>query len=136
MAPCQDLLICCFYSNVDVSACFYLFVRIILSTLAKVFPTLSESSNSLVGLVRDRSSSVCYFHFPFQYAFMTSVFRESSKVWSYAEGTYLPRWMTFQVFIPLVLLQLLNIFWYYLMLRILARSVLLFLSARPATDHT
>jgi hypothetical protein len=31
--------------------------------------------------------------------------------------------MTYQVFIPLVLLQILNLFWYYLMMRILARFV-------------
>ena len=56
-----------------------------------------------------------------EFAYMAA--SESSKVWNNNNGTYLPRWMTYQVFIPLVLLQLLNMFWYYFMMRILARFV-------------
>ena len=48
---------------------------------------------------------------------------ESSKVWKAVDGTYLVYWMRYQVFLPLVLLQLLNLFWYYLMIGILVRSV-------------
>ena len=32
-------------------------------------------------------------------------------------------WMRYQIFAPLVLLQLLNLFWYHLMWKILIRSV-------------
>lgn len=49
---------------------------------------------------------------------------ESSKVWRVADGTYLVHWMRYQVFLPLALLQLLNLFWYYLMMRILVRAVI------------
>ena len=48
---------------------------------------------------------------------------ETSKVWKAVDGTYLAQWMRYQVFLPLVLLQFLNLFWYYLMMRVLARSV-------------
>ncbi|KAG5639274.1 hypothetical protein H0H81_004935 [Sphagnurus paluster] len=48
---------------------------------------------------------------------------ESSKVWNATQGTYLPSWMPTQIFIPLALLQLLNLFWYYLMIRILYRAL-------------
>lgn len=34
-------------------------------------------------------------------------------------------WMKWQIFIPILLLQLLNLVWYFLILRILARAVLL-----------
>ncbi|KAL0572422.1 sphingosine N-acyltransferase lag1 [Marasmius crinis-equi] len=48
---------------------------------------------------------------------------ETSKQWDWEQGTYLAGWMKYQVFIPLSLLQLLNLFWYYLILRILVRAV-------------
>jgi very-long-chain ceramide synthase len=48
---------------------------------------------------------------------------DSSKVWIWENGTYLNWWMKYQVFTPLLLLQLLNAFWYYLILRILVRAV-------------
>ncbi|KAJ3799101.1 longevity assurance proteins LAG1 LAC1 [Lentinula aff. detonsa] len=47
---------------------------------------------------------------------------ESSKVWIWANGTYLDWWMKYQVFAPLFLLQLLNLFWYYLIMRVLHRA--------------
>jgi hypothetical protein len=53
--------------------------------------------------------------------FLCLFYSEASKIWSYEAGAYMPRWMTYQVFIPLALLQLLNMFWYRLMLRILFR---------------
>ncbi|KAE9389631.1 longevity assurance proteins LAG1/LAC1 [Gymnopus androsaceus JB14] len=46
---------------------------------------------------------------------------ESSRVWIWANGTYLNWWMRYQVFIPILLLQFLNIFWYFLIMRILYR---------------
>ncbi|KAF8663373.1 hypothetical protein AX16_000948 [Volvariella volvacea WC 439] len=45
----------------------------------------------------------------------------AARRWSFKDGTYFPWWMQYQVFVPLVLLQLLNLFWYYLMVRILVR---------------
>ncbi|KAF9446956.1 longevity assurance proteins LAG1/LAC1 [Macrolepiota fuliginosa MF-IS2] len=44
---------------------------------------------------------------------------ESSRRWVWSEGVYMLPWMKYQVFAPLLLLQLLNVFWYYLMMRIL-----------------
>nr|GAT59919.1 predicted protein [Mycena chlorophos] len=48
---------------------------------------------------------------------------ETSKRWFTPEGVWLVWWMKFQVFVPLVLLQLLNLFWFYLIMRILIRTV-------------
>ncbi|KAJ3976247.1 longevity assurance proteins LAG1 LAC1 [Lentinula raphanica] len=47
---------------------------------------------------------------------------ESSKVWIWANGTYLNWWMKYQVFAPLLLLQFLNLFWYFLIMRIAYRA--------------
>ncbi|KAJ3989693.1 longevity assurance proteins LAG1 LAC1 [Lentinula detonsa] len=47
---------------------------------------------------------------------------ESSKVWIWADGTYLNWWMKYQVFAPLLLLQFLNLFWYFLIMRIAYRA--------------
>ncbi|KAF8812532.1 longevity assurance proteins LAG1/LAC1 [Phlegmacium glaucopus] len=48
---------------------------------------------------------------------------EWTKRWSWSEGVYMPGWMQFQIFLPLFLLQILNLFWYYLIMRILIRAV-------------
>ncbi|KIK68047.1 hypothetical protein GYMLUDRAFT_36867 [Collybiopsis luxurians FD-317 M1] len=48
---------------------------------------------------------------------------ESSKIWIWANGTYLNWWMKYQVFAPILLLQFLNLFWYYLIMRILLRAL-------------
>ncbi|KAJ4478216.1 longevity assurance proteins LAG1 LAC1, partial [Lentinula aciculospora] len=48
---------------------------------------------------------------------------ESSKIWIWANGTYLNWWMKYQVFTPLLLLQFLNLFWYLLIIRVLHRAV-------------
>ncbi|KAJ7590944.1 longevity assurance proteins LAG1 LAC1 [Mycena floridula] len=45
------------------------------------------------------------------------------NVWDMAEGVYLTLWMKHQIFLALFLLQLLNIFWYFLIMRILYRAV-------------
>ncbi|KAJ7019918.1 longevity assurance proteins LAG1/LAC1 [Mycena alexandri] len=44
--------------------------------------------------------------------------------WDPADGTYLVWWMKYQIFVPLALLQWLNIFWYYLIWRVIARAVM------------
>jgi len=48
---------------------------------------------------------------------------DHAKQWNWSMGVYMAPWMRYQVFIPLVLLQFLNLFWYYLMVRILYRAV-------------
>ncbi|KAF8621577.1 hypothetical protein AX15_007603 [Amanita polypyramis BW_CC] len=48
---------------------------------------------------------------------------EAAKQWKTVDGVWLVHWMRYQVFAPLVLLQLLNLFWYYLMWRILLRAM-------------
>ncbi|KAI0081743.1 longevity assurance proteins LAG1/LAC1 [Panus rudis PR-1116 ss-1] len=48
---------------------------------------------------------------------------ETSKRWSPPDGVWMVWWMKYQVFVPLLLLQFLNLFWYYLILRILVRAV-------------
>jgi len=48
---------------------------------------------------------------------------ESSKRWSPNDGVWMVWWMKYQIFAPIVLLQLLNLFWYVLILRILVRAV-------------
>jgi len=49
---------------------------------------------------------------------------EHAKQWKIDDGVWLPHQMRYQVFGPLVLLQLLNLFWYYLMWRILLRALI------------
>ncbi|KAG6890558.1 hypothetical protein C0992_000818, partial [Termitomyces sp. T32_za158] len=53
-----------------------------------------------------------------------SLIPEWAKTWDAAKGVYFPSWMKYQVFIPLLLLQFLNLFWYMLMLRILKRAIM------------
>ncbi|KAJ7498822.1 longevity assurance proteins LAG1/LAC1 [Mycena latifolia] len=49
---------------------------------------------------------------------------EHARQWTPAEGSYLVGWMKYQVFIPIALLQALNLFWYYLILRIIVRAII------------
>ncbi|KAF8205065.1 longevity assurance proteins LAG1 LAC1, partial [Pholiota molesta] len=49
---------------------------------------------------------------------------ESVKHWSWEEGVYMPGWMRYQIFLPLFLLQCLNLFWYNLMAKILIRGLM------------
>jgi len=51
----------------------------------------------------------------------------ANRVWAPKTGAWLTWWMKYQIFAPLLLLQILNIFWYYFILRIALRSL------RPAT---
>ncbi|KAJ7485669.1 longevity assurance proteins LAG1/LAC1 [Mycena latifolia] len=46
-----------------------------------------------------------------------------SRHWKPADGAYLPGWMRYQIFVPLALLQALNLFWYFLILRIVVRTI-------------
>lgn len=46
---------------------------------------------------------------------------ESAKIFDPLNGVALSWWMKYQVFAPILALQLLNLFWYALMLRIVLR---------------
>ncbi|PVG00552.1 longevity assurance proteins LAG1/LAC1 [Serendipita vermifera] len=48
---------------------------------------------------------------------------ETSKQWNPETGAWLAPWMKYQIFIPLVLLQLINLFWYFLIWRIMLRAI-------------
>ncbi|KAH7921816.1 longevity assurance proteins LAG1/LAC1 [Leucogyrophana mollusca] len=48
---------------------------------------------------------------------------ESSKKWEPKEGVWMTWWMKYQMFAPILLLQFLNLFWYFLIWRILFRSI-------------
>ncbi|KAJ7094674.1 longevity assurance proteins LAG1 LAC1, partial [Mycena belliarum] len=48
---------------------------------------------------------------------------EQARKWAPEAGSWLADWMQYQVFIPIVLLQALNLFWYFLVLRIAYRAI-------------
>jgi len=48
-------------------------------------------------------------------------FREFAKQWSPKDGVWFPHWMRYQIFAPLLALKFLNVFWYFLILRIAFR---------------
>ncbi|EIM88473.1 longevity assurance proteins LAG1/LAC1 [Stereum hirsutum FP-91666 SS1] len=48
---------------------------------------------------------------------------ESSKRWAPEDGVWMVWWMKWQIFTPLFLLHCLNLFWFYLILRILYRAL-------------
>jgi acyl-CoA-dependent ceramide synthase len=56
---------------------------------------------------------------------------ESSRVWSPKEGAWMPVWVKHQMFLAIGALQVLNLFWFYLILRILVRAIL----TAEATDE-
>ncbi|KAI0774245.1 TLC domain-containing protein [Fomes fomentarius] len=48
---------------------------------------------------------------------------EWSKRWEPKDGVWLVWWMRYQIFAPLLLLQMLNLFWYYLCWRVAYRAI-------------
>ncbi|KAF9515287.1 hypothetical protein BS47DRAFT_1342213 [Hydnum rufescens UP504] len=48
---------------------------------------------------------------------------EYSKRFEPKEGVWMVRWVQYQVMIAMIILQLVNIFWYYLILRVLRRAL-------------
>jgi hypothetical protein len=51
-------------------------------------------------------------------------YRQSARSWSPNKGVWMVWWMKWQIFIPILLLQFLNLFWYFLIWRILWRYVI------------
>ncbi|KAI0053568.1 longevity assurance proteins LAG1/LAC1 [Auriscalpium vulgare] len=47
---------------------------------------------------------------------------QAAKFWKPSEGVWMVWWMKWQIFAPILLLQCLNIFWYFLILRIAYRA--------------
>ncbi|KAL1697040.1 TLC domain-containing protein [Schizophyllum commune] len=48
---------------------------------------------------------------------------EINRRWAPSTGAWLVWWMKYQIFAPILLLQFLNIFWYYLMWRVMLRAI-------------
>jgi len=48
---------------------------------------------------------------------------EASKTLRPADGLWMPWWMKYQIFLPMLTLQALNVFWYFLIWRIAIRAV-------------
>ncbi|KIJ70047.1 hypothetical protein HYDPIDRAFT_121394 [Hydnomerulius pinastri MD-312] len=48
---------------------------------------------------------------------------EASRFWAPETGAWMVWWMKYQIFIPVLLLQILNLFWYFLICRIALRSM-------------
>jgi len=49
---------------------------------------------------------------------------QSARSWSPSKGVWMAPWMRWQIFTPILLLQLLNLFWYFLIWRILWRVIM------------
>lgn len=68
-----------------------------------------------------------YFRLYLNVVMLSSVWTEfdfmpiSSQRWSPPDGVWLVWWMKYQIFVPLLLLLFLNLFWYFLILRITYR---------------
>jgi len=56
---------------------------------------------------------------------------EPSRQWNRAEGIWLTWWLRHQIFLAIGALQVLNLFWYWLMMRILARTII----SKETTDE-
>ncbi|KZP06186.1 longevity assurance proteins LAG1/LAC1 [Athelia psychrophila] len=54
--------------------------------------------------------------------FQFDLMPDQSKQWLPEAGVWMVWWMKYQIFFPIFMLQLLNCFWYFLILRILIRS--------------
>lgn len=47
-----------------------------------------------------------------------------ARRWWTPDGVWMVDWMKYQIFLPILALQLLNLFWYFLIWRILIRALL------------
>ena len=89
--------------------------------ILQVLPPLYQYKNSLVGTLWTSSCSVRTKLLLFLVLINDDSFSEWTKRWNWSEGVYLPGWMQQQIFLALFLLKLINLFWYYLIIRILVR---------------
>jgi len=60
---------------------------------------------------------------------------EWAQKWNPKEGVWFAPWMQYQVIAPIVLLQLVNLFWYVLIWRILIRALLVDLDDERSDDE-
>ncbi|KAJ7644087.1 longevity-assurance protein 1 [Roridomyces roridus] len=49
---------------------------------------------------------------------------DHARRWVWSEGVYMVGWMKYQIFAPLLLLQCLNLFWYFLIWRVAVRAIM------------
>jgi acyl-CoA-dependent ceramide synthase len=63
-----------------------------------------------------------------------SLLRNIVERWAPEQGQWLTGWMKYQIFIPLFLLLLLNLFWTFLIFRVAYRSVKFVLMSSNGTD--
>jgi len=57
-----------------------------------------------------------------------------ARVWDPPNGVWLAWWVRYQIFIPILLLQFLNLFWFFLILRIIYRAVFVKVIADERSD--
>ena len=88
-----------------------------------VLPTLPQLGHSLVGMDRVQAYSVCL-AIPLMTRFVNPPLMSREK----ERSAFLPLqdrwaapWLRYMIFLPIALLQLLNLFWYFLILRIMFR---------------
>lgn len=89
--------------------------------ILQVLPPPSQHQNPLVRDIWTTPCSVRTILVFFLVLFGDHSFSEWTKHWNWSEGVYMVSWLRSQIFLALFLLQLLNVFWYYLMIKILIR---------------
>ena len=89
----------------------------------QILPSLAELGHALFSLVRIRLDAVrrVLSNSPAARVSRRPDPSETSKRWSPKDGVWLVWWMKYQIFVPLLLLQFLNLFWYGLIWRIAFR---------------
>lgn len=118
----KKLLLCCFYLCLDVSTEGTIAARQLTLKVRYFRHYLNFRILWSVWYEYDLAPYVCT-AISNHNAYVLIFCSESTKVWRAVHGTYLAPWMRYQIFLALGVLQLLNLFWYYLMMRILVRSV-------------
>jgi len=109
------------YASMDVPDCFL--------SMSKVFNYLRwERAQNVMFIIF--LGLWTYFRHYLNLVMLYSVYKDfdliphSARSFTPSKGVWMVWWMKWQIFIPLVLLQLLNIFWYFLIWRIFLRAVM------------